>query len=146
MVDVVHRVAEEVHSVHPGGWGVRSVDDASAVAARRCRKGQRNTAAFERPELITEIRDGVRANVCRVRSMQRARATEPGLEVFSTWTHSEGADVVDWATEAVVAARVRSFFSLPCGGTTGRKKGRHRFPNADSMDATAPARRSRTTR
>jgi cyclase len=55
MVDVVARTAEEVFIPLTVGGGIRTVDDARKDAAGRCRQGRLNTAAIDRPEVISEV-------------------------------------------------------------------------------------------
>ena len=55
MIDVVRHVAEEVFIPFTVGGGVRSVDDARALLRAGADKVGVNTAAVDRPELISEI-------------------------------------------------------------------------------------------
>ena len=55
MVDVVSRVAEQVFIPFTVGGGIRGVEDARRMLRAGADKVSVNTAAFERPELITEI-------------------------------------------------------------------------------------------
>ena len=57
MVDVVGRTAEQVFIPFTVGGGIRSGRRRPPDAARRRRQGRVNTAAVERPELVSEIAD-----------------------------------------------------------------------------------------
>ena len=103
MVDVVSRVAEEVFIPFTVGGGIRGVEDARRMLRAGADKVSVNTAAFERPELITEIAAefGSQCVVCAIDA--RAVVDSPGrYEVFLHGGRTPtGRDAVDWATEAV---------------------------------------------
>jgi cyclase len=112
LVELVRRVAERIAIPFTVGGGVRSVDDAAALLAAGADKVSVNSAAIERPALLTELAEllgsqavviAIDATAGRVRS--RAGTSDTGLRA------------VDWAS----AARGRSCSrrSTP----TGRAKG-----------------------
>ena len=75
MVDVVYRTAEQVFIPFTVGGGIRTVEDARRMLRAGADKVSVNTAAVERPELITEIATefGAQCVVCAIDAKRRAR-------------------------------------------------------------------------
>lgn len=101
---LVRRVADEVFIPLTVGGGLRSVEDLRAVLRAGADKVTLNTAALQRPGLITECAEmfGSQCVVVAI-DARRREATNPGLgwEVF---THggrtATGADALEWARQA----------------------------------------------
>ncbi len=99
MLDVVYQVAEEVYIPFTVGGGVRTLDDAHRMLRAGADKVAVNTAAVERPELITEIADvfGAQCVVCAI----DARRVGNRFEVHSHGGRTPtGIDAVRWAEAA----------------------------------------------
>ncbi|CAN5855778.1 MAG: imidazole glycerol phosphate synthase subunit HisF [Acidimicrobiia bacterium] len=99
MEDVVARTAEEVFIPFTVGGGVRSIDDARRLLRAGADKVCVNTAAVERPELITEITAefGSQCVVCAI----DAKATAGAFEVYVHGGRTAtGLDAVSWAATA----------------------------------------------
>ena len=100
-VEMVERVAEQVFLPFTVGGGIRSLDDARRMLRAGADKVSVNTAAVERPALISEIADifGTQCVVCAV----DARQTDSGT--FEVFLHGgrtpTGIDAIEWAIEAV---------------------------------------------
>jgi thiazole biosynthesis protein thiG len=102
MLDVVRRTAEQVFVPLTVGGGVRSVDDVDQLLRAGADKVGINTAAINRPELLTEVarRFGNQVVVLSVdaRRCPSGISTASGFEVT---THggrtSTGVDAVAWA-------------------------------------------------
>ena len=102
MLDVVRRTAEQVFVPLTVGGGVRSVDDVDQLLRAGADKVGINTAAINRPELLTEVaqRFGNQVVVLSVdtRRCPSGVSTASGFEVT---THggrtSTGIDAVAWA-------------------------------------------------
>ena len=106
MLDVVRRTAEQVCVPLTVGGGVRSVDDVDQLLRAGADKVGINTAAINRPELLTEVarRFGNQVVVLSVdaRRCPSGVSTDSGFEVT---THggrtSTGIDAVAWAMRGV---------------------------------------------
>ncbi len=108
-VEMVRRVADEVYIPFTVGGGIRTLEDARRMLRAGADKVSVNTAAVERPELITEIASefGVQCVVCAIDAKRRVDDTA-GWEVARGWEvylHGgrtpTGIDAVEWAQEAV---------------------------------------------
>ncbi|HZB72631.1 MAG TPA: imidazole glycerol phosphate synthase subunit HisF [Acidimicrobiales bacterium] len=99
MVDVVARTAEQVFIPLTVGGGVRSVDDARRLLRAGADKVSVNTAAIERPELVSELSATFGAQ-CVVVAIDARRTEEGRATVF---THGgrrpTELDAVAWAAE-----------------------------------------------
>lgn len=99
MLDVARRTAEEVFIPLTVGGGVRSVNDVRALLRSGADKVAVNTAAVERPELISEgaERFGVQCMVCAIDAKR-------GGDDWEVYTHGgrrpTGLDAVGWAARA----------------------------------------------
>jgi cyclase len=96
LVELVRRVAERIAIPFTVGGGVRSVADATALLEAGADKVSVNSAALERPELLTELAAllGSQAVVIAI------DATE-GIVRSRAGTSDTGRLAVDWAKEAV---------------------------------------------
>jgi imidazole glycerol-phosphate synthase subunit HisF len=102
MVDVVRRTAEQVFIPFAVGGGIRTVEDARRMLRAGADKVSVNTAAFQRPETITEIADefGSQCVICAVDARRRADGGA-GWEVFLHGGRTPtGFDAVQWAQRA----------------------------------------------
>ncbi|CAB4600172.1 unannotated protein [freshwater metagenome] len=106
IVDVVRRTAEQVFIPFTIGGGIRSVDDARRLLRAGADKVSVNTAAVERPELVSEIAAEF-GNQCAVVAIDARRRRTPegdaddGWEVFIHGGRTAtGLDVIEWARRA----------------------------------------------
>ena len=104
MLDVVRRTAEQVFVPLTVGGGVRSVDDVDQLLRAGADKVGINTAAINRPELLTEVAQRF-GNQVIVLSVD-ARRCPSGVSTasgFGVTTHggrtSTGIDAVAWAVQ-----------------------------------------------
>jgi cyclase len=107
VVDMVRRTAEQVFIPFTIGGGIRTVDDARRMLRAGADKVSINTAAVDRPELISEIASEF-GNQCVVVAIDaRARRDGAGTitggwEVFIHGGRTPtGLDVIEWAQRAV---------------------------------------------
>jgi imidazole glycerol-phosphate synthase subunit HisF len=101
IVDVAGRTADEVFIPFTVGGGVRSVDDARRLLMAGAEKVSINTAAVERPDLVTELATEF-GSQCVVVAVDARRT--PGAEgTFQVTTHggrsATALDAVAWARE-----------------------------------------------
>jgi cyclase len=102
LLDLVSRTADRITIPFAVGGGVRSVDDVRALLAAGADKVSINTAAVERPELVSEAADRLgSANLVVAIDARRRDARDPsrGWEVF---THGgrrpTRLDALEWAS------------------------------------------------
>ncbi|HKC09330.1 MAG TPA: imidazole glycerol phosphate synthase subunit HisF [Methylomirabilota bacterium] len=98
MLDVVRRTAEGIYMPLTVGGGIRSLEDIRTLLRAGADKVSLNTAAVERPALVTEAARAF-GSQCIVVAID-AKATNRHWEVF---THggrrAAGRDAVEWARE-----------------------------------------------
>jgi cyclase len=94
-VELVRRVAEQTAIPFTVGGGVRSVGDATALLEAGADKVSVNSAALERPQLLTELAErlGSQAVVVAIDAAGGAVRSRAG-------TSPTGRSAVDWAREA----------------------------------------------
>jgi cyclase len=104
VAELVRRVADEVFIPFTVGGGLNSIEDVRAVLRAGADKVTLNTAAVERPELITEGANvfGSQCMVVAIDARRRdAKDAHAGWEVY---THggrkAVGLDAVEWAARA----------------------------------------------
>jgi len=99
MLDVIYATSEVVYIPFTVGGGVRTLADADAMLRAGADKVAVNTAAFERPQLMSEISDvfGAQCLVCAI----DAKRSDEGYEVYLHGGRTPtGRDAVEWAAEA----------------------------------------------
>ncbi len=108
VVDMVRRTAEQVFIPFTIGGGIRTVDDARRMLRAGADKVSINTAAVDRPELISEIAAefGNQCVVVAIDARARRDAADAsgntGWEVFIHGGRTPtGLDVIEWAQRAV---------------------------------------------
>ncbi|HRE00186.1 MAG TPA: imidazole glycerol phosphate synthase subunit HisF, partial [Ilumatobacteraceae bacterium] len=107
MVDVVARVAEQVFIPFTVGGGIRTVEDARRMLRAGADKISVNTAAFEQPELISEIAAefGAQCVVCAIDARAALGADGKPDGSYEVFLHGgrtpTGHDAVAWAERAV---------------------------------------------
>jgi cyclase len=95
LLDVVRRVAERLAIPFTVGGGVRSVDDATELLAAGADKVAVNSAALERPALITELASRLGSQAVVV-----AIDAEAGVVRSRAGTVDAGRTAVEWARRA----------------------------------------------
>ena len=103
MVDVVHRTAEQVFIPFTVGGGIRSLEDARRILRAGADKVSVNTAAIERPELVTELAEEF-GRQCVVVAVD-AKRVEKNSRKYEVFSHggrtATGLDAKSWIQEVV---------------------------------------------
>lgn len=99
LADLLRRTSREVFIPITAGGGVRSVADAAALLASGADKIAVNTAALQRPELITELAEAF-GSQCVVASIQ-ARRRGPGSweAMVEAGRERTGQEALDWINQ-----------------------------------------------
>ena len=102
MIDVVSRTAEEVFIPFTVGGGIRAVSDARALLRAGADKVSVNTAAVQRPELVSEIAAefGAQCVVCAIDAKWDEPTNSWKVYLHGGRTRTE-IDVVEWAQTIV---------------------------------------------
>ncbi len=104
-VDMVRAVAEQVYIPFTVGGGIRTLEDARTMLQAGADKVSVNTAAVQRPELISEIAEvfGTQCVVCAIDAKRRPpEDDEGGWEVYLHGGRTPtGIDALEWAVRAV---------------------------------------------
>jgi cyclase len=87
LVSLVRKVAANLDIPFTVGGGIRTMDDARSVLCSGADKVTINTAAIQRPELITQICD-VFGSQCVVVALDAKRVKRKGGERFAVFSHS----------------------------------------------------------
>ena len=107
-VDMVYRVAEQVYIPFTVGGGIRTLEDARRMLRAGADKVSVNTAAVQRPELISEIAAefGTQCVVCAIDAKARddtdqGKGSSSGFTVFLHGGRTPtGIDAEEWAVRA----------------------------------------------
>jgi cyclase len=101
IVELARRTADNVFIPFTIGGGIRSVEDAQAVLDAGADKVSVNSAALERPALLTELADHFGAQCVVIAIDAKAGGDGWGVYVNGGRKLVEGRDAVGWAVEAV---------------------------------------------
>ena len=119
VTDMVRRVAETVFIPFTVGGGIRSVDDFKAILREGADKVAVNSAAIERPELISEAAEKFGSQCVVVAIDARRREDGKGWTVYKHGGRIDmGIDAVWWAEEAAKRGAGEILLtSMDCDGT-----------------------------
>lgn len=99
LAHIVRHTAQEIFVPLTVGGGIRSVDDVAELLRAGADKVAINTAAIQRPELITEVSRRF-GSQCMVLSIEAKRVAEGRWEAYTdNGREHTGRDVVEWAVE-----------------------------------------------
>lgn len=119
VTDMVRRVAEKVFIPFTVGGGIRTVDDFKSLLREGADKISVNSAALNRPELISEAADKFGSQCVVVAIDARKRADGSGWNVYKNGGRIDtGIDAVEWAMHADgLGAGEILLTSMDCDGT-----------------------------
>jgi cyclase len=101
LTEIVRHTAKNVFVPLTVGGGIRTLEDVKELLRAGADKVAINTAAVDRPELISEVARRF-GSQCMVLSIEAKRLPRGGWEVYTECGREQsGKDVVDWAKEAV---------------------------------------------
>ena len=118
VVDMVRRVAANVFIPFTVGGGIRTVDDFKKLLREGADKISVNSAAIDRPELISEAADKF-GSQCVVVAIDAKRREDGGWNIYKHGGRLDtGIDAVEWAkkVEALGAGEIL-LTSMDCDGT-----------------------------
>lgn len=119
VVDMVRRVAETVFIPFTVGGGIRTVDDFRAILREGADKVSVNSAAIDRPQLISEAADKFGSQCVVVAIDARRREDHSGWNIYKHGGRIDvGIDAVEWAMKAEkLGAGEILLTSMDCDGT-----------------------------
>lgn len=118
VVDMVRRVAERVFIPFTVGGGIRTVEDFKALLREGADKISINSAAINRPELISEAADKF-GSQCVVVAIDARQREDGGWNIYKNGGRVDtGLDAVEWAVRAEkLGAGEILLTSMDCDGT-----------------------------
>jgi cyclase len=118
VVELVRSVAEQVFIPFTVGGGIRTVEDFKKVLREGADKVSVNSAAIERPELISEAAEKF-GSQCVVVAIDAKRREDGGWNIFKHGGRIDcGIDAVEWAMKAErLGAGEILLTSMDCDGT-----------------------------
>lgn len=119
VVDMVRKVAEKVFIPFTVGGGIRTVEDFKAVLREGADKISVNSAAINRPELVSEAADKFGSQCVVVAIDAKRRADGSGWNIYKNGGRIDtGIDAVEWAIRmGRLGAGEILLTSMDCDGT-----------------------------
>jgi cyclase len=119
VADMVREVAKKVFIPFTVGGGIRTVDDVRAILREGADKVAMNSAAIERPELISEAAEKFGSQCVVVAIDAKRRADGSGWSIYKHGGRIDmGIDAIEWAKKAVsLGAGEILLTSMDCDGT-----------------------------
>ncbi|HIU02536.1 MAG TPA: imidazole glycerol phosphate synthase subunit HisF [Candidatus Onthocola gallistercoris] len=118
VVDLVRKVAEKVFIPFTVGGGIRTVEDFRALLREGADKISINSAAINRPELISEAADKF-GSQCVVVAIDAKRRPDGGWNIYKNGGRLDtGIDALEWAAKVCrLGAGEILLTSMDCDGT-----------------------------
>ena len=117
MLNIVSKVAEQIFIPFTVGGGIRTVDDFTALLRAGADKVSVNSAALNRPAVISEAAE-MFGSQCVVCAIDAKRRKEGGWTIYQNGGRIDtGKDAVEWAVEAArLGAGEILLTSMDCDG------------------------------
>ncbi len=119
VADMVREVAKKVFIPFTVGGGIRTVDDVRAILREGADKVSVNSAAIDRPELISEAADKFGSQCVVLAIDAKRREDNSGWNIYKNGGRVDmGIDAVEWAMKACsLGAGEILLTSMDCDGT-----------------------------
>lgn len=119
VADMVRKVAKKVFIPFTVGGGIRSVDDVKAILREGADKVAVNSAAIDRPELISEAADKFGSQCVVLAIDAKRREDGSGWNIYKHGGRIDmGIDAIEWAKKgAYLGAGEILVTSMDCDGT-----------------------------
>ncbi len=119
VADMVREVAKKVFIPFTVGGGIRTVDDVRAILREGADKVSMNSAAIDRPELISEAADKFGSQCVVLAIDAKRREDGSGWNIYKHGGRIDvGLDAVEWAKKGVeLGAGEILLTSMDCDGT-----------------------------
>ena len=119
VADMVREVAKKVFIPFTVGGGIRTVDDVRAILREGADKVSMNSAAIDRPQLISEAAEKFGSQCVVLAIDAKRRADGSGWNIYKHGGRIDmGIDAVEWAKKAVeLGAGEILLTSMDCDGT-----------------------------
>lgn len=119
VADMVREVAKKVFIPFTVGGGIRTVDDVRAILREGADKVSVNSAAIDRPELISEAADKFGSQCVVLAIDAKRRPDGSGWNIYKHGGRIDmGIDAVEWAKKGVNLGAGEIFLtSMDCDGT-----------------------------
>ena len=116
--EIVSRTVEHIFVPLTVGGGIRNIDDVKELLRAGADKVAINTAAVQRPELISEVSRRF-GSQCMVLSVEAKKQSDDMWEVYTdSGREKTGMDVVEWVKEGVAKGAGEILLtSIDCEGT-----------------------------
>ena len=116
--EIVSRTVEHIFVPLTVGGGIRNIDDVKELLRAGADKVAINTAAVQRPELISEVSRRF-GSQCMVLSIEAKKQSDDLWEVYTdSGREKTGIDVVEWVKEGVAKGAGEILLtSIDCEGT-----------------------------
>jgi cyclase len=101
LLDIVRRTAQDIFVPLTVGGGVRSIEDVTSLLLAGADKIAINTAAVNRPELITEVSRKF-GSQCMVLSIEAKKMSDSSWEVYTDCGRERtGLNVINWVQKGI---------------------------------------------
>ncbi len=101
LLDIVAKTTKDIFIPLTVGGGIRSVNDVETLLRHGADKISVNSAAIQRPELISEISSRFGAQCCVVEIQAKSIGKGKWMALYDSGRENSGRDAIDWAWDAI---------------------------------------------